>query len=171
MQVLTDLMDKWILLWMDANNICKHEFPSRGHAVGSIDALLSGQWTGEKGDKCSLATRRTIALPPMEGKPMPVRLASHKFWEQYSMLDRSTVPPCLGNGYCSDYSIISEVHHNYLLCHLGTCPGTSLHPSTIHLEHWCRIACMHVTSALLPAAAACLPYQGAPDGLHAASAQ
>ena len=72
LQALTDLVDKWYLFWMDANNIVEYNCPSSGHAIGAIDVVLNGELKDEEGKKSSLATRRKIDLPPMEGKAMPV---------------------------------------------------------------------------------------------------
>ncbi|CAL5225921.1 g8713 [Coccomyxa viridis] len=66
-RVLTDLVDKWYLFWMDADILASCHFSSAAHAMGPIDALLTGQLKAES----RLGGRRQIALPPMEGKAMP----------------------------------------------------------------------------------------------------
>ncbi len=57
---------------MDASNVKECHLPSSGDAVGLIDALLRGQLKAEEGKEYSLAARRNISLPIMQGRAMPV---------------------------------------------------------------------------------------------------
>ncbi len=61
LQVVTDLNDEWLVMWLDASTIYQHAFDSRDQAAGFMRDFLAGRFdTSERLKQSSFAQRHQV---------------------------------------------------------------------------------------------------------------
>ena len=88
--MLTDLRDKWQLLWMDGSTLVQHRFTSSSQAVGFIEDILARRIEASEGVHPSAV--RVAKRHRIDQRMMPGAAASALFAEQMESLEGVVIP-------------------------------------------------------------------------------